>query len=257
MSKLSTLPIIGVASNSFQVPGTTFSSHATGVNYIASLVKYANCFAVQIPSMGNAYNYAEFIKKLDGIMLTGGRANVEPYHYGGKPFPSDEVIDPARDTTVLNLIPACIEAGKPILGICRGLQEINVALGGTIHYRVHLLPDKNDHRMPQGLSNLTEEIFALKHAINFPNGGYFHKLINKTSCMVNSLHGQGIDRLGKGLKIEATSDDGLIEAISVIDHPNFAIGVQWHAEFMPDLHTNSLSRRLFEEFGQAAREHCR
>ena len=91
MSKLSTLPIIGVASNSFQVPGTTFSSHATGVNYIASLVKYANCFAVQIPSMGNAYNYAEFIKKLDGIMLTGGRANVEPYHYGGKPFPSDEI----------------------------------------------------------------------------------------------------------------------------------------------------------------------
>ena len=242
-----------MASSTLQVPGTKFEVHSTGRRYIESLVNYADCFAVQIPSMGEYYNYDELIKNLDGIMLTGGRANIEPRHYGGDSFPSDEIIDPDRDTTVLNLIPACIKAGKPILGICRGLQEINVAFGGTIHYRVHLLPGKNDHRMPQNLDFLTEEIFALRHTVKFTPDGYFHSLMGQDTYMVNSLHGQGIDKLGNGLTVEGISDDGVIEAIRITDHPSFGIGVQWHAEFMPDLSENSLSRRLFEEFGKAAK----
>ena len=194
------------------------------------------------------------MKRLDGIMLTGGRANIEPHHFGGPPFPEDELTDPARDNTVLSIIPACIKAGKPLLGICRGIQEINVALGGTLHYRVHLLEGKIDHRMPQGDHTLTDEIFQLRHNVNFPDGGYLRELIGRESYLVNSLHGQGIDKLGEGLSVEGISDDGVIEAIRVDGHPNFAVGVQWHAEYIPNREQHELSWKLFKEFGRAAKQ---
>ena len=147
------------------------------------------------------------------------------------------------------MIPKCVRLGIPIFGICRGIQEMNVAYGGTLHYPVHLLDDKNDHRMPRGDDVTVKQIFKLKHRIDFVKNGYFSKLLKKDSCLVNSLHGQAIDIIANNLKIEALSDDGIIEAVSIPDHPSFAVGVQWHAEYEPE--KNELNRCLFAEFGSA------
>jgi putative glutamine amidotransferase len=247
-------PLIGVPTSMLQMPGTQFKSHSTGQRYITSLNRFSNCVSVQIPSLGNKYDYTQLVQRFDGILLTGGRANIEPHHYGGPPFPQDEAIDPDRDSTVLQLIPACIEAGIPLLGICRGLQEINVALGGSLHYRVHQVPEKNDHRMLRGEEVSNEDIYAPRHSITITPGSLFYKLVKKNEVQVNSLHGQGIDRLGKGLSIEAVSDDQIIEGIRIKNHPNFGAAVQWHTEFHPERPEHILSRKLYEAFGQAAKK---
>ncbi|MBT7268583.1 MAG: C26 family cysteine hydrolase domain-containing family, partial [Rhodospirillaceae bacterium] len=152
------------------------------------------------------------------------------------------------------IVPACIEAGVPILGICRGLQEINVALGGSLHYRVNEIPGKNDHRMPRGDGVTDEDIYALRHPVKLTEGGLFQELTGKQEVLVNTLHGQGIDRLGEGLAVEAVSDDGIIEGIRIESHPNFAAAVQWHTEFQPSRDEHLLSRKLYEAFGEAALE---
>ncbi len=237
-----------------QMPGSQFFTYTSGKRYISSLNEFSSCMAVQIPSLGEDYDYADLVNRFDGIMLTGGRANVEPHHYGGPPFPEDEAIDPDRDATVLRIVPACIEAGVPILGICRGLQEMNVALGGSLHYRVNEVPGKNDHRMPRGDDVTVDDIYALRHPVKLTEGGMFQDLIGESETMVNTLHGQGIDRLGDGLTIEAVSDDDIIEGIRIEGHPNFAAGVQWHTEFYPEREEHLLSRRLYEAFGKAAQE---
>ena len=251
------LPLIGVATSMMQMPGSQFTAHVSGKRYINSLNKFSECIAVQIPSLGEEYDYADLVARFDGIVLTGGRANVEPHHYGGPPFPPDEPIDPDRDATVLRLVPACIEAGVPLLGICRGLQEINVALGGSLHYRVNEVPGKNDHRMPRGEDVTIEDIYALRHPVKLTPGGLFQELIGQDEFDVNTLHGQGIDRLGEGLAIEAVSDDGVIEGIRIETHPNFAAAVQWHTEHQPEREEHLLSRKLYEAFGEAAAERAK
>jgi putative glutamine amidotransferase len=252
MTNSSDFPLIGVPTSIMQMPGSKFTAHVSGRRYIASLVKFSKCIAVQIPSLGEDYDYADLVERFDGIMLTGGRANVEPHHYRGPDFPPDEPIDPDRDATVLSLIPACIEAGIPLLGICRGLQEINVALGGSLHYRVNEVQGKNDHRMPRGDGVTDEDIYELRHSVKLTEGGMFHELTGEDEIRVNTLHGQGIDRLGEGLAIEAVSDDDIIEGIRVENHPNFAAAVQWHTEFHPEREEHALSRKLYEAFGEAA-----
>jgi putative glutamine amidotransferase len=254
MTSSSSLPLIGVPTSIMQMPGSQFYAFVSGKRYIASVNEFSNCMAVQIPSLADDYDYADLVRRFDGIMLTGGRANVEPHNYGGPPFPEDEAIDPDRDATVLRIVPACIEAGVPILGICRGLQEINVALGGSLHYRVNEVPGKNDHRMPRGDGVTDEDIYALRHPVKLTEGGLFQELTGKQEVMVNTLHGQGIDRLGEGLAVEAVSDDGIIEGIRIESHPNFAAAVQWHTEFQPSRDEHLLSRKLYEAFGEAALE---
>ena len=248
-------PIIGISTNEITNFGGRQISHSTGLRYVNAVAKFTNGIPILIPSYIKNDDLDQLLKKLDGIVLTGGRANVEPHHYGGDPFPPDEPIDVGRDEIVLQLIPKCTNLGIPIFGICRGIQEMNVAYGGTLHYRVHLLPNKNDHRMPRGDDVSVKEIFILKHRIDFVENGYFTKLINKTNCLVNSLHGQAIDKIADSLKIEAFSDDGIIEAITIPDHPSFAVGVQWHAEYEPENH--DLNKCLFKEFGTACLEFSR
>ena len=252
MTNASSLPLIGVPTSTMEVPGSIFTAHFSAQRYIASLNKFSNCLAVQIPSLGEEYDYADLVNRFDGILLTGGRANIEPHRYGGAPFPADELIDPDRDTTALRLIPASIEAGIPLFGICRGLQEINVALGGSLHYRINDLPGKNNHSMPKGVGVTDEDIYALRHPVTLTPGGLFQKLTGEDEVAVNTLHGQGIDRLGDGLAIEAVSDDGIIEGIRVKKHPNFGAAVQWHTEFYPERKEHMLSRKLYESFGNAA-----
>ncbi len=225
--------------------------HATGERNIHSLLRMVDCIPVLLPPMGAAIDVAELVSRMDGFVLTGGRANVEPHHYDGSAFPADEFIDPGRDALVLPLVRACIAARVPVFGICRGIQEINVALGGSLHYRIHLLSDKKDHRRPQRDDVSQEEVFRLNHQVKFTAGGLFQSLTGQDEMMVNSLHGQGVDRLGEGLVVEAVSPDGVIEGLRYHDDTQFIVGVQWHAEWQPENH--ALSSALYSAFGDAAR----
>ena len=208
---------------------------------------------ILIPAFGEATHFDSILDSIDGLLLTGGRANVEPHHYGGPDFPDDEIIDPDRDKTGLPLIRGCVDRGIPIFGICRGIQEINVAMGGTLHYRVHVLPGKNDHRMRQD-TDIMEERYEPRHSISLTPNGFLHQLLGETETMVNSLHAQSVDRLAEGFVIEAMSPDGVIEAIHMPDAKRFTVGVQWHAEWRPQEH--DLANRLFEAFGNAAHDHA-
>ena len=245
-------PIICVSANARQ--SDTLLRHrmySTAERYVESLLKMVDCIPVIVPPVGTSMDVAELVSRIDGVVLTGGRANVEPHHYDGPAFPPDEYIDPGRDALVLPLVRACLAERVPVFGICRGIQEINVAFGGSLHYRIHHLEGKNDHRRPQDEDATPEEIYRLKHMVKLTPGGLFHSLTGKDEMMVNSLHGQGVDRLGKGLVVEATSPDGVIEGLRYADDSQFIVGVQWHAEWQPDEHT--LSGALFAAFGEAAR----
>jgi putative glutamine amidotransferase len=229
--------------------------HATGERNIHSLLDMVDCIPLLLPPVGAALHLSELVARMDGLLLTGGRANVEPHHYGGPEFPPDEPIDPGRDALVLPLVRACIDARVPVFGICRGIQEINVALGGSLHYRIHRLPGKRDHRRPRRKDVTTEEIFRLNHPVKLTPGGLFHSLTGQTEMMVNSLHGQGVDRLGEGLVIEAMSHDGVIEGLRYDDAAQFVVGVQWHAEWRPREHP--LSSALYKAFGDAVKARLR
>jgi len=244
-------PLICVSANSREADDQRHRLYATGERSVQSLLEMVDCIPVLLPPVGAAMDVAALVSRMDGLVLTGGRANVEPQHYDGPPFPADEPIDPGRDAVVLPLVRACIAARVPVFGICRGIQEINVALGGSLHYRIHELSGKNDHRRPRREDVSVEEIYRLKHMVKLTAGGLFQSLTGQDEMMVNSLHGQGVDRLGKGLVVEATSPDGVIEGLRYDDDAQFVVGVQWHAEWQPDGHT--LSGALYTAFGKAAR----
>ena len=224
--------------------------HASSAKNIEAVERFAGCIPVMLPPLGDRLDIESFVERIDGLVLTGGRANVEPHHYDGPPFPDDEPIDPERDATALAMVRACVAAEVPVFGICRGIQEMNVALGGSLHYRLHLLEDKDDHRMPRRDDVTVEEIFRLRHPVRLTRGGLFERLAGASEVMVNSLHGQGIDKLADTLEVEAVTPDGVIEGVRLGNDRTFTVGVQWHAEWKPEAH--GLSRRLFEAFGRAA-----
>jgi putative glutamine amidotransferase len=225
--------------------------HGTGERSVHGLMKMVDCVPLLLPPIGRAINVNELVSRIDGLVLTGGRANVEPHHFDGPEFPHDEPIDPGRDALALPLVRACIAARVPVFGICRGIQEINVALGGSLHYRVNELRGKNDHRMPRYEDCSQEEIFRPNHMIKLAEGGLFQSLAGCDELMVNSLHGQAVDRLGDGLVVEAISPDGVIEGLRYHDRSQFIVGVQWHAEWQPQEHV--LSSALYTAFGDASR----
>ena len=158
--------------------------HATGAKNIDAVVRFASCVPVMLPALGDRIHVESFVERIDGLVLTGGRANVEPWHYDGPPFPDDEPIDPERDATTLAMVRACVAAEVPVFGICRGIQEMNVALGGSLHYRLHLLEDKDDHRMPQRDDVTVEEIFEPRHSVRLTRGGMFERLAGASEVMV-------------------------------------------------------------------------
>ena len=244
-------PLIGIPVNTHQLPEYKIHIHGSGENYIRAVADGASGVPFLVPALGAETDLPALIGHLDGLLLTGGRANVEPHHFGGPPFPDDEICDPARDNTVLPLVRACIEAGVPIFGSCRGIQEINVALGGSLHYRVHQLPGMMDHRMSRDPKEDMERRFRLRHALALTPGGYLESLVGTSEVMVNSLHGQGLDRLGDGVVVEGVSPDGLVEAVRVEGAKTFTVGVQWHAEWCFNDHP--LCKALLTAFGDAAR----
>lgn len=226
------------------------AQHGAGERYIRAVADGAGAMPMVIPALAEDYNFADLASRLDGLMLTGGRANVEPHHYGGPPFPEDEIRDPLRDNTVLPLVRACVEQGVPVFGSCRGIQEINVAMGGSLHYRVHEVDGFNDHRMPR--EGDLEHKFSERHLVVTLEDGLFHKLCGAREIMVNSLHAQAVDALAPGFEIECVSLDGVTEGIRHTSSKAFCVGVQWHAEWRFD--QNALSMGLWREFGAACRE---
>ena len=248
-------PLVCVSASMMELENRRHSVHATGAKNIDAVERFAGCVPVMLPALGDRLDVECFVERIDGLVLTGGRANVEPWHYDGPPFPDDEPIDPERDATTLAMVRACVAAEVPVFGICRGIQEMNVALGGSLHYRLHLLEDKDDHRMPRRDDVTVEEIFELRHPVRLTRGGLFERLAGTREVMVNSLHGQGIDELAGVLEVEAVTPDGVIEGVRLKNDGTFTVGVQWHAEWRPEEH--ELSRKLFEEFGRAARTRVR
>jgi len=248
------MPLVGVAATYSTDNPNRFPLHTTSDKYLRSVIDGAGAVPVSIPALGEMLDVGRIADSLDGLLLPGGRANIEPHHYGGPAFPDDEFIDPGRDATVLPLIRACIDKGVPVFGICRGIQELNVALGGSLHYRIHMLPGKEDHRMRRDVDT-AEERFALRHLIHLVPNSLLEKLAGESEVMVNSLHGQAIDRPAAGLEVEATSPDDVIEAVRLPTAKRFTVGVQWHAEW--DFEGHTLSHRLYRAFGDAARERAR
>ncbi len=240
-------PLVGVPACIKQIDGMPY--HSVQDKYLRAVVEAAGCLPLVIPAHGDEVEPVRLIEMLDGLMLTGSPSNVHPDHYGRPAHPEAEPHDRERDATTLPLIKLALEAGLPLFAICRGFQELNVALGGTLHAQVHALPGRHDHRRPQ--HDDLDVQYGPKHSIRLTSGGAFAALLGEAEVMVNSLHNQGLDRIADRLVVEATAADGTVEAVSVKDAKDFALGVQWHPEYKAL--ENPVSVRLFAAFGAAAR----
>jgi putative glutamine amidotransferase len=238
-------PLVGVSACCRKLDGSPY--HVAGDKYIRAVAEGAGGLPLLIPGLGSDLDVGHLIDRLDGLLITGSLSNVLPEHYGGAPSLPGTLHDPARDATTLPLIRAAIAAGVPLLGICRGLQELNVALGGTLFQQVHDEPDKHDHRFRD--EDPTEVQYGPAHPVRLVAGGLLAGLTGQTEIVVNSLHEQGIDRLAGGLNAEAYAPDGLIEAIRVTDARAFALAVQWHPEWR--FWDNPASSAIFAAFGRA------
>jgi len=220
--------------------------HTVNDEYVTALRDDAGALPLLIPSADVPLDIGAVLKAVDGLLFTGAPSNVAPYHYGQSARPGTE-LDEARDATALPLLRAAIERGKPLLAICRGFQELNVALGGSLHQHLQELPGRLDHREPQNASRDAE--YAPAHDVTIVPDGVLAKLSGLSRVKVNSLHHQGVDRLAPMLTVEAVASDGQIEAVSLPGAKAFLLGVQWHPEW--DVARDSLSRAIFAGFGAA------
>lgn len=221
--------------------------------YVHAVVDGAGCGAILAPSLSPRQDTGPLLDAVDGIMLTGSASNVHPAHYGGPGPRPDLALDEIRDESTLALIRGAIERDLPLLAICRGIQELNVAMGGTLHQHLQEVPGRNDHRAPE--SEPYEVQYGPAHKVGLVAGGVLADLNDgETDLTVNSIHQQAIDRLADGLTVEATAPDGTVEGVRIAASRSFAIGVQWHPEHR--FEENPFSRRLFSAFGRAVRAHA-
>ena len=244
-------PLIGLPADRRLLGEHAF--HVAAEKYARALIDAADALPLIIPSLADELGFDELLERLDGLLFTGSPSNVEPHHYAGPPSAPGTLHDPARDATTLPLIRKAVERGVPVLGICRGFQEVNVAFGGSLHQRVHEVSGYLDHRDDE--TQPLEVQYGPAHEVALEPGGLLRRLAGADRVQVNSLHWQGIDRLGRGLIVEAHAPDGLIEAFRVADAPGFALAVQWHPEWK--VMGNPFSRALFAAFGAACRERTR
>ncbi len=238
-------PLIGITCCSKPFGVYMTPNHAASDTYVRAVDQVVGGVPVLLPANGPAADVASLLARLDGIILTGSRSNVQPRHYDGPSHAEGTPEDEQRDAVTLPLIRAAIAAGKPLLAICRGLQEMNVALGGSLHQRLQDLPDHFDHSTPAHGS--AELRIAKAHAVTLAPGGLLAQLAGSGEILVNSLHNQGIDRLAPSLTIEATAPDGTIEAVRA--KAGFALAVQWHPEY--DFLHDPISRGIFTAFRDA------
>lgn len=248
MSKPS-MPLIAVTSDVRSFDNYTW--HATPEQYLAAAVEGAGVIPLLVPCFGAALDLDSVLAAVDGVLVTGSKSNVHPSLYGMEPTEAHEPFDPARDATSLPLIRRAIELGVPLLAICRGIQELNVALGGTLATEIQELAERIDHRAPQS-DNQTER-FAIRHPVGIKPGSCLAGIIEADTVQVNSLHRQAIDIPAPSLEVEAMADDGTIEAVSVKNAKGFVVGLQWHPEYW--VQTDAPSRKIFAAFGEAVRTH--
>ena len=219
--------------------------HSVQDKYLSAIIDATGCLPVLIPAIGSKTDVRPVLAKLDGILLTGSPSNVHPSEYNGMPSHPDTLHDPDRDATTLPLIREAVRRDMPILAICRGIQELNVALGGTLYQRVHELPGRLNHRSSKDSPGGP---YGPAHTVALTPGGILASLVGTDEIMVNSLHSQGIDQAAPGLRVEAVAPDGQTEAVS-LPGARFVVGVQWHPEYK--VLENPLSTALFRAFAQA------
>jgi putative glutamine amidotransferase len=253
-----TKPVVGVIGNA-HVINDRHNVQIVGRSNMRAIAEVAGALPLMFAGTPDITDIDALLGAVDGILLTGARANVHPTRFGVEPDPRHEPYDHDRDAMALGLVEACVERGVPLFGICRGFQEMNVAFGGSLHPEIRDLPGRMNHRMPR-LENGEihpdpNVVFADRHEVRLATGGTFATILGCEAIRVNSLHGQGILEAGTRVVVEGVAEDGTIEAIRIADAPAFALGVQWHAEYDPQ--RNPINRALFEAFGAALRDHKR
>jgi putative glutamine amidotransferase len=245
-------PVVGVIGNGHRIEDR-FIVQAVGERNLRAIAEVAGALPLMFASAPQITDIGALLDAVDGVLLTGARANVHPTRFRTEPHPKHEPYDEARDALALPLAEACVARGVPIFGVCRGLQEMNVAFGGSLHPEIRELPGRMNHRMPRLANGEIHPdpavIFADRHDVRLVPGGTFAQILGRETIRVNSLHGQGILEPGKRVAIEGVAEDGTIEAIRIAEAPGFALGVQWHAEH--DARGNAVNRALFQAFGRA------
>ena len=248
-----TKPLIAVTSDIKDIAPYTW--HAVPSPYIDAATEVSDVTPMILPSLGSRLDIDTMLDRVDGVLVTGSRSNVHPSHYGEEPTEDHEPFDPDRDATTLPLIRRTIERGIPLLAICRGIQELNVALGGSITAAFQKNRDIEGHSYPW--EGTLDERFAMAHNLKIEDGSCIAEILKddiaKGPVNVNSLHTQALNRLGENIIVEATNEDGTVEAVSVKGAKGFVVGVQWHPEYWAK--TDSPSNKILAAFGDAAREY--
>ena len=241
-------PIIGVPACRRMLDEHPF--HMAGEKYLQALIDGADALPLVIPSLVEDLDVDAVLAKVDGILLTGSHSNVEPQHYDGEASAPGTLHDAHRDALTLPLARLALDTGVPLLALCRGFQELNVVLGGTLHQNLAEVGDFQNHN--EDSNDPLDVQYGPSHPVNIVEGGLLHELLGESTAMVNSLHKQGVRRLADGVSVEALADDGLVEGFRVDDVPGFALAVQWHPEWKAM--ENELSMKIFKAFGDACRQ---
>ncbi|MEO1563794.1 MAG: gamma-glutamyl-gamma-aminobutyrate hydrolase family protein [Pseudomonadota bacterium] len=239
-------PLIGIIGNAYTIDDS-YPVQSAGMHNLEAVARLTGAIPMIVPSIPEFHTTDELLSHFSGFVFTGGRPNVHPEEYGEEPTEAHGQFDRDRDRVVLPLIRAAVERGTPILGICRGFQEFNVAFGGSLHPEIRDLPGRDNHRMPP--DGTIEEKFALRHDISLIDGSVFRDIFGAPVVRTNSLHGQGIKEPGARISIEGYAPDGTPEAIRVLNAKGYALAVQWHPEYKAD--EDPVSKPLFESFGRA------
>lgn len=241
-------PVIAVPMCVKHIDGQNY--HTVGEKYLTAVIDGSGAYPLSFPALGPVLPVEALLDHVDGLLLTGSPSNIAVQHYNGDPDRDDSPQDPGRDAVTLPLIRAALQRDIPLLAICRGFQELNVALGGTLHTRIHEQPGKTDHR---GGSGSYDEIYKPAHDLLLEKGSRFAEIFGAQRITINSVHWQGINQPADQLIVEGRAPDGVIEAVRV-KGASFALGVQWHPEYR--CIDNPDSMKLFAAFGAAARAHA-
>jgi putative glutamine amidotransferase len=243
-------PIIAIPADTRELDG--YAWHATPNQYVNAVVKGTGATAIIVPALLEGNDIDSILDRVDGVMLSGSRSNVHPSLYGGDESEANGPYDRPRDATSMALIRRAIDRGIPLLAICRGIQELNVALGGTLDTEIQDKPGNWDHRRPDVPER--DRMYAIRQKVHVKEGSCIASVLGAGEFDVNSLHRQAIGKAAPRLAVEAIADDGTVEAVSIIDARNFAVGVQWHPEYWVE--SDATSARLFKAFGEAVKAYA-